>query len=412
MGIEASLKIEQFFEALHGRKKSFEDNYRYFAPQLAPRFNVFDFIRPDEMRLSEIIAALLSEGFDPAYPQHSQGDAFFQLFMLKLGYADFECAAKIKVQLEVQTYRIENANRRIDILVEFGDKDFCLAIENKPWAKDQEKQLEDYGLHLGSSGYKDWLLVYLHGNGAEASEYSLSGESRKKLVAEKHYREIGFDFIVEWLIQCEAQAKADHVRHFLRDFIAYCERNFLGVNDMADGQLIKEFALKPENLALALEIAQQGTAIKKELYSKLKHSIEVTMARMLPDWQVEFPSDFAVKWTETRFFKADWKKYALGISFDQHECNLALYGVIKRDPNFADIPKTREFLPCKSTIWWPCWQYFPTPYLNWKNETQPWVDIVTIDTNGESVMSKMLVEQYLKPLAVQAIPLIEEAEKL
>ena len=53
-------RLNHFFSVLREKRKAYADNYAFFAPQLAPRFNSFKFIRPDEMKLSEILATLLN----------------------------------------------------------------------------------------------------------------------------------------------------------------------------------------------------------------------------------------------------------------------------------------------------------------------------------------------------------------
>jgi len=68
-------RLNQFFSVIREKRKAFADNYAYFAPKLAPRFNCFDFINPDENKLSEVLAELL----DPK-GTHAQGDVFLRLF--------------------------------------------------------------------------------------------------------------------------------------------------------------------------------------------------------------------------------------------------------------------------------------------------------------------------------------------
>jgi spore cortex formation protein SpoVR/YcgB (stage V sporulation) len=49
-------RLQQFFTELKAKREAFDENYKYFAPQLAPQFNCFDFIDSDENKLLEIIA--------------------------------------------------------------------------------------------------------------------------------------------------------------------------------------------------------------------------------------------------------------------------------------------------------------------------------------------------------------------
>ncbi len=111
---------------------------------LARRFNVFKYLRTDELGLSRIIADLLDPTAD-----HGQGTLFLQAMLDVLpetrglsGNIRESATKQIKVIVERQ---LPN-NRRIDINLEFptGDGPYCLAFENKPYAEDQPGQITDY----------------------------------------------------------------------------------------------------------------------------------------------------------------------------------------------------------------------------------------------------------------------------
>jgi hypothetical protein len=72
-------RLNHFFSVLREKRKAFAENYAYFATQLAPRFNSFNFICPDEMKLSKILAMLLNPEGD-----HAQGDLFLKLFFAEI----------------------------------------------------------------------------------------------------------------------------------------------------------------------------------------------------------------------------------------------------------------------------------------------------------------------------------------
>ncbi|MDP1993957.1 MAG: PD-(D/E)XK nuclease family protein [Ignavibacteria bacterium] len=79
-------RANHFFSVLREKRKAFADNYAFFAPKLAPRFNSFKFICPDEMRLSEVLAMRLNPQGD-----HAQGDLFLKLFFseINIDYPNF-----------------------------------------------------------------------------------------------------------------------------------------------------------------------------------------------------------------------------------------------------------------------------------------------------------------------------------
>ena len=84
--------------------------------------------------------------------------------------------------------------RRIDILIVF-DK-FEIIIENKINAGEQESQLEDYYKDRYNNG-KEIFLVYLTRWKYEASEYSISKETREKLKDKIYYLSHGD--IAKWI---------------------------------------------------------------------------------------------------------------------------------------------------------------------------------------------------------------------
>ncbi len=68
------------------------------------------------------------------------------------------------------------ADRRIDISVQIVGADeqrYCLAIENKPYAGDQENQVQDYLAWLNGKYPERFLLLYISPNGERPSEWSI-----------------------------------------------------------------------------------------------------------------------------------------------------------------------------------------------------------------------------------------------
>ena len=134
---------------------------------------------------------------------------------------------------------------------------------------------------------KNWCLIYLSENDSNPSEYSATSAQLGTWEKNNQYKKINFGQIVEWIKNCEAKCQADHVRHFLRDFIGYCKNEFLGETDMVDANLIKDFALKSDNLELALVVGQQMTAIKEALLKKFVTDLDAKFKISLPAWKFE-----------------------------------------------------------------------------------------------------------------------------
>ncbi|WP_333874871.1 PDDEXK-like family protein [Methylobacter sp.] len=398
--------LNQLFSVLREKHKAFSDNYAYFAPKLAPRFNSFKFIRPDEMKLSEILAVLLNPQGD-----HEQGDIFLQLLFAEIDLTYPNNTRNIKVGCEVSTDRIENRSRRIDIEINFGDH-FGVAIENKPWAYDQFQQLIDYAKQMDAK-FEKWCLIYLSGDDSDPNDDSASPAQLETWEENNQYKKINFGQIVGWLKKCEAQCQADHVRHFLRDFISYCKSEFLGETDMVDANLIRDFALKSENLELALAIGQQMTAIKEELLKKFVTDLETQFKDALPGWKFTPDKNFSYwscKRNPFKFHKLEWKNYFLAIEFDKNQCIGLAFGVRKEDDNIPDLPedalKNLNEKLNKSGLrssWWPWYLNFPSPYFEWWNNIEPWLDI----QSGE--MAKRVIDEIVA-LAHESEEIIDQAE--
>jgi hypothetical protein len=119
---------------------------------------VFDYIRPKENRLSDLIRDLLD-----ANGAHGQGDIFLRDFIETVCAttpASWTFRSAIR---ENSTSLIESHRRRIDIVVDL--QSFGIGIENKPWADDQEDQIRDYVAHLERRFAGKFVIVYLSSAG-------------------------------------------------------------------------------------------------------------------------------------------------------------------------------------------------------------------------------------------------------
>jgi len=389
-------RLQQFFNELKAKREAFAENYKYFAPQLAPQFNCFDFIDSDENKLSEIIAHLLN-------PQatHAQNDLFLQLFFKKIEIKYPDCDQQVTVNCEVVTHSIKNNQRRIDILVDFKKDCFGLAIENKPWAGDQNKQLSDYNEHLGNIYGNKYCLIYLSGNDSDPSSESISEEKRNELEENKQYKKINFSDIVSWLEQCEKESKSDHVKHFLRDFIAYCQQEFSGVTNMNDEKLIKDFILRDKaNLELALVIEQQTLSVKKKLSSDFSIKLIEEFEKEYKDWKYYFDKGFFYEELDKCicFHKQVWKTYCLAIGRDAGGLYL---GIKKQSGNKIEKNITSGLKELQegetSSYWW--WSYFPEEYA------KPWIGIISVEETVKIAMAK------IKALITASEKFINDAEE-
>jgi hypothetical protein len=214
----AEVNPEELNRFFNGAKRKVE-----LAEQLdrteASGFNVFDLIRPDENRLSEVLALLLNPR-----GAHGQGDLFLRLLIAEL---DAELSTKhtkhATVQREAPTRRIDKYRRRMDVLV---DADDLVVIENKVNAAEQPEQVKDYLEHLrrctqGRSVRS--TLIYLTPGGRPPE--SIDREVVDQEIASNRLRCWSYGkHLREWLEACRSQCEAPRFCDFLFDFIHYVDR--------------------------------------------------------------------------------------------------------------------------------------------------------------------------------------------
>ena len=159
---------------------------------------------------------------------HGQRDLFLGKFLedVTVGWLSGSSWSLTSIDREVTTTQIENWNRRIDIEIVFqiDDGPAAIAIENKPWAADQDQQLSDYARHLKLMyGRKRFKLIYLTPNGEPPSDDSNSIDPREREDRENR-GQLGYASIRDWagnngwLKRAEDEVKAERVRWFVSDF--------------------------------------------------------------------------------------------------------------------------------------------------------------------------------------------------
>ena len=162
--------------------KSLIENRQEIYERLAPRVNIVDILGNTyyEVQNSKLLYYIFNTHFK-YYDKEINFAKDLALYVVGNEYKDKIKNAKFEnVYREFQT----KEGRRIDILIVF-DK-FEIIIENKINAGEQESQLEDYYKDR-YDGKKEIFLVYLTRWKYEASEYSISKETREKLKDKIYY---------------------------------------------------------------------------------------------------------------------------------------------------------------------------------------------------------------------------------
>lgn len=366
----------EFLRRIHGRLNGLRQAREMYAPRLAPDFNTFTFIAPDEMRLSEIIATLL-------YPpgDHAQGAAFLNAFLKRFALEAYlpEVSRDTKVRTEVVTDRIDSSMRRMDILIDFGQS--AITIENKPWTYDQNEQVADYLKQLERSHPQKHCLLYLSGTGEPPSDDSIPQADRERFIEEGKLLVIAYTRLLDWLSDCKAICQAERVRHFLDDFSDYIRQQFMGVQDMTEfDQIFNAVTESGETLQMALQVASSVNEIKLKLLNQLE--AQLGQKAKAKGWQFKRGIDYWSKYSGFDiFFFSEKQKYYVSFSFDGTECQGWYYGIAKKDEKLPDLPAIWRCLDSniktgKSGEWWPWYLYIDAPYLNWRDSHTPWMEIV------------------------------------
>ena len=168
--------------------------------------------------------------------------------------------------------KVERERHNIDILIT-NDRGQALAIENKIYAEDQERQLIRYHEELVDQGYKDIHLLYLTIDGRGPSE-----NSRGKL-GEKDYTSISYNDILPWLERCR---KRTYDEPELRDSIVQYSRLIKRMtgNDRGSKLMkeLKELCLQDDNLLVAHHLAEAlvhaKASLMHDMWEKIKSVLE------------------------------------------------------------------------------------------------------------------------------------------
>ena len=154
-------------------------------------FNVFTALRSpsDEVNLHSRFLHALLDHWDPNEQRRANlADFVKEDFMEKVPFVFTSDGAKV-----------ERERHNIDILFT-NDSRQALAIENKIYADDQDRQIEKYYKELKERYYKDVHVLYLTIDGHDPSEMSTGDLDKEK------YSTIAYGEILDWLKLCQKRA--------------------------------------------------------------------------------------------------------------------------------------------------------------------------------------------------------------
>jgi len=223
-------ELRHFFEIIttpYKILKEVEDEFNY---RFAVKFNLMEIFKPDEPKISGIIAELLNPK-----GTHGQKNIFLECFIDQIKKELQILQDKIPQQhtkwleenvdwenVSVAT-EMDIKNGRIDIVINLSEFK-VIAIENKPWAGEQEDQLQRYVDYLEKET-ENYLLIFLTNEGKMPE--SLDTKQREKLEKAGKFVILSYNkFLKNWLKNCVKLCEAEKVRIFLKDFIAWIEKYF------------------------------------------------------------------------------------------------------------------------------------------------------------------------------------------
>lgn len=327
-------------------------------------FNIFNILglRSEEVRLH---SALIAELLNPK-GRHGCASLFLKSFLKTIevdnDYINFEkCSSNIKER--VIGPKTENEGGRVDIIIEDGNH--AIIIENKIYAKDQEKQMFRYYNYGKKNFPKGFKLVYLTLEGHEPETCSLGKEDYE-------YEPISYENdIINWLEDCYEAAEGKVLTQSI--IKQYCELiKQLTYKDM-DTQYkeqLKAVTLAPENALAIGEILKIQEEWENGLY-------EEYIWKPLKEFAVSkgmiFNNDCTYGQSGAWIYKNEWKYYAIFVWTDSnkywHNMHVGVSWYEQPNRNTTIFKKDYVHLNCldnepKSD--WPYgWEYLPDGIRDW-----------------------------------------------
>lgn len=346
-----------------------------YEDQLAIGFNSFNFHYFDENKVSDILAFLL----DPK-GNHCQADLYLKLFLnhfnIKYEYNN------VKVIREKST----EEKKRIDIWISLDDNKNVIAIENKIYedTRDQPNQVQNYLDYMDVIVRENYKLFYLAPQNKELSTNSISEDRRRIAESEDKLEIINYEEnILPLLDEFRCHTKNDRVQNFIYEFKLKLEEKYLGITDLNENKMIKEFILKEDqNAESAFKIQNALDQLKKEL----KEEFKLQLQKLANELKIDFNPKF------NHFILPNLKKHYVKVNYEQGG---VIYGIVKSPNQFNEnsnkygIPKIEEKLNenFNTSQWWPLWAML---YDTIEKKEFFWIDI----NNGRAVekIRKLIVD--------------------
>lgn len=373
----------------------------------ALKFSPFDYLAPDENRLSLAIAQLL----DPR-GTHGQGHLFLDAFLaISLEARSRRPGAGTSwtkpgstfssIRREARTELIAATERRKDIEIQFQHD--VVVIENKPWAREQQAQIGDYldelavrreRLQKKQTGAV-CCLYYLTLDGAAPASCKTQ-EQLEAALSSGHLRCIRYADLAQAWKDVLPKILNPRVEQFARDFVTFMQRNLEPAVENEDSLVIQLATQSPANIEAALRTGRAYKAIKTALIDKFKHQLRTQfilspLARQ--GWRLYFELDFrpdrysGISIEKSPISEEPTANCRIRYSFDDAEYKGLAYCIERR---FRGAPSPTESqlkaalddiegdLESRSDDNVCAWWVKPgNPWEDWETSLQPWIDMAS-----------------------------------
>ena len=254
--------------------KALDKAKQLYGEQLAPDFNVFNYIGFNETNLSYILNDLLNPT-----GSHNQKDLFLRKFiqicvpLIQEHWQDFlPLLSQVSAKTEEYTFKTaESPYRRMDIYLSAknDNNSFGICIENKPYARDEPQQLIAYYDELIRRKHNHQHIIYLNERN-QPSEDSVPKETLNKWIENNQFTHLKFSELIPWLNACKLECQNHSVIEFINHFIKFIQMQFMGVEDVSENEeILKLMRSSSDNIESAIKISSNIFEMKIRLIQKL-----------------------------------------------------------------------------------------------------------------------------------------------
>ncbi|WP_313421990.1 PD-(D/E)XK nuclease family protein [Moraxella sp. CTOTU49803] len=398
-------QVQNLLNEVNSKIQSLETAKSLYSEQLAPDFQVFDFVNTSENGLSWIIANLLNPK-----GTHGQKTLFLEQFIRiclpniqnnTVWQNYLENLTQTEVETEATTWA-NRAYRRMDIYLSarINSETFGICIENKPYANDQENQLADYFLELENRKLSQKHLVYLCEYG-EPSNYSVTKDVLESWIKNQLISFVTYSQLVVWLTECKKDCQNHSVTEFLNQFIKFIQKQFMGVDDMNEQEMILNSMLQDQQtITSSIKISLNIFEMKRRLITKLLNELKLISNNK--SYTVEAGNLTGNNKYESILFKIPNNELYISIEFQGTWFNMPALCIMVNDKEKINIEERKlvfeairnEIRNKKIASSDKYYAWYSMDINDWWSETKPWEMI----QNGD--MAKMIIAEVDKNFKV------------